>query len=88
MRDTVRYYVRPHPCPLPQERRKHLALPGWDGHHGFLPCPAEQPTVVTANETIKASIRVATLSLFLGERAGVRASVNTTYSVRYLTRIR
>jgi hypothetical protein len=70
--------VRPHPGPLPQERENRLQ---WAGdasmtvdlrHH-----QADSQKMATAYQTHKFSSDVALLTLSQGERAGVRASVNS-----------
>ena len=70
--------VRPHPDPLPQERENHLRRTG----DASAPVDLRHPQVdskktATAYQTHKFSSNVALLSLSPGERAGVRASVNS-----------
>ena len=70
--------VRPHPGPLPQERENRLQWAGdasvpVDLRH----LQVDSQKTATAYQTHKFSSGVALLSLSPGERAGVRASMNS-----------
>jgi hypothetical protein len=75
--------VRPHPGPLPQEREKRPPRVGATdalGRRSIFRERLNQAAIATV--TPKLSCDAPTLSLSPGEKAGVRASVNTNFPPR------